>query len=176
VATRAVNMSVSLTDAWGLTSQALAYAVVDDTHTVASLILDLNAFVTNVDGASDAVPQRAHLSLVPALPGGVKTQVPTAYIPARVTEVGEISFSVSGSARKYTFVLPAVSNATTVKNGKNLITLSGALATFIATALGAGSAITSYASADARALSAYRNAFIGDRSKRKQQKAATNES
>jgi predicted N-acyltransferase len=106
-----VRISATIVDEWGIEASTALYATADDSQTLAGLDGEVSAFVTALDNSTDGVIKQARVTVFPVLPTGIKA---TAAAGSRVEQTGEIGFLATGSAKRYTAAIPALSNGATV--------------------------------------------------------------
>jgi hypothetical protein len=111
-----VEVSASIVDAWGIPASTVMYASADNTKTLADLETEMGSWVTALDNATDGVIKQARVTLFPALPGGVK-----AAAGSRVEQTGVLGFLATGSDKRYSAAIPALSNGATVLNGDRIV-------------------------------------------------------
>jgi cell shape-determining protein MreC len=118
MAEQPVVVSMTFVDEWGTEASAPFYAQADDTKTIAALVTEAQALVSAVDATSDAYLRRMRLELFPALPGGVKTAAATG---ARIEQTGLLGFTATGTSKRYSATIPAISNGATVLSGDRIV-------------------------------------------------------
>lgn len=116
-----VRISATIVDEWGIEASTSFNADADDTKTLAALDTEVSAFLTALDGTTDGLLKSARVTILPALPGGIKT---AAAAGSRVEQTGVLGFSTSGTNKRYSVDIPALSNGSTVLSG-NRIVLTG---------------------------------------------------
>lgn len=106
-----VRVSATIVDEWGIEASTAMYATADDSQTLAGLDTEVNAWVTALDNATDGVIKQSRVTIFPALPGGIKA---AAAAGSRVEQTGELGFVATGSSKRYSASIPALSNGATV--------------------------------------------------------------
>lgn len=106
-----VRISATIVDEWGIEASTALYATADDTQTLAGLDGEVNAFVTALDNSTDGVIKQARVTIFPTLPTSVKA---AALAGSRVEQTGELGFLATGSSKRYSAAIPALSNGGTV--------------------------------------------------------------
>jgi len=160
-----VRVSATISDEWGITASTDAYAQADDSQTVAVLVTSVNAFISALDAATSGQITASRVTILPALPGGVKT-VPVA--GSRVEQTGLLGFSSAGTNKKWSLNIPALSNATTVLSGDSMVVnvTTDPLGILIAL-LTTGVTLLKWANAHSQDIQAFIDALIGFHKKRK---------
>jgi len=113
-----VRVSATLVDEWGIEASTAMFALADDTKTLAATDIELGNWLVAVDAMSDGYIKEARLTLFPTLPGGIKT---TATAGGRVEQTGLLGFHASGSQKRYSAAIPALSNGGTVLSGDRIV-------------------------------------------------------
>lgn len=113
-----VRISATIVDEWGIEASTAFYAQADDTQTIAALGTEIASFLSALDGTTDGYLKGARITILPALPGGVKTAAATG---SRVEQTGLLGFAVTGSSKRASFNVPAVSNGATVLSGDRIV-------------------------------------------------------
>jgi len=112
-----MQISARIRDAWGTETSTLIYGEMDDTEDLTSVEALAQTVIGALDGCTDGVITEAHITL-PIVPTGVKA---TAGTGARVEQTGLLGFSATGTTKKYSLAIPAVSNAGTVLNVDRIV-------------------------------------------------------
>jgi len=158
-------VSATIVDELGIEASAPFYALLDSTQTLASIMTQVNAFWTALDLTTDGYMRKVKLEIVPAVPTGVKT---AAAAGSRVEQTGLLGFSASGTTKRYSGAIPALSNGSTVFNaGKIALVTSdpvGALITILTTVATALEWINDHG----QAISGFVDALVSFRKKRRQ--------
>lgn len=113
-----VRVSATFVDEWGTEDSAPYFATANDTQTIAALGAEVQAWVTAMDNASDAMITAVRLTLFPTLPGGIKTAAGNG---SRVEQQGLLGFSVTGTSKRYSSRIPAIGNGGTVLAGNRIV-------------------------------------------------------
>jgi len=113
-----VRISATVVDEWGIEASAPFYGQANDASTIAAMETELSAFLTALDATTDGYIKSARLTLFPSLPTGIKT---AAAAGSRVEQTGLLGFSASGTSKRYTADIPALSNGATVMSGDRIV-------------------------------------------------------
>lgn len=113
-----VRVSATIVDEWGIEASTVFYAQADDSKTIADLGTEISSFLVGLDGVTDGELRAARITILPALPGGIKTAAATG---SRVEQTGLLGFSVTGAAKRYSAAIPAISNGGTVLSGDRIV-------------------------------------------------------
>ena len=70
--TELANFSITLQDELGVEASNTYYALLDTTQTIADLIAAQNSLIGVVDAITDGKVIRSGITILPALPGGIK--------------------------------------------------------------------------------------------------------
>jgi len=116
-----VRISATIVDEWGIEASSVYYAQADDSKTIAAMVTEVDAFIVGLDGVTDGEIRAARVTILPALPGGIKT---AAAAGSRVEQTGLLGFSATGTTKRYSAAIPALSNGNTVLSGDRIV-LSG---------------------------------------------------
>jgi hypothetical protein len=166
-----VVVSATLVDSWGTEASAPAYALADDTKTLAEVVTEANAYFAALDGASDAYIRRTKIELIPALPGGIKTGASAT--GAKVEQTGLLGFTVDGTSKRYSLAIPAVSDGVLVADRMTLG--AGGIATLLAILTAVGTALK-WANDHNQEINEFVDALVSFRKKRKQLQRSSIES
>src|ERR1039458_624808 len=118
-----VRISATIVDEWGIEASTALYATADDSQTLAGLDGEVSAFVTALDNSTDGVIKQARVTVFPVLPTDIKAP---AGAGSRVEQTGEIGFLATGSAKRYTAAIPALSNGATVLAADRIVPIGRA--------------------------------------------------
>jgi hypothetical protein len=163
MARQSVVVSATIVDSWGTEAAAAAYALADDTKTLAQVIADADLYFVALDAVTDGFIRRVKLTIEPPVPGGVKTAA--LGTGAKVEQTGVLNFSATGTSKRYGLAIPAVADSTLVADRMTLG--AGAMATFIALLVAVGTAIE-WANDHSQQIVAFVDALVSFRKKRKQ--------
>ena len=161
-----VRVSATIKDSWGIEASTAAYANLEvDTATIADVVSDWSDWVSALDNATDGQIIRSDISISPSLPGDVKGSPVSG---SRVEQTGLLGFSATGTTKRYSFPIPALANGASVLSGDRMVMTSGfpipALEDVLTTA---GAALT-WCNDHHQEISAFLDALISFRKKRKQ--------
>jgi len=166
MASQPAVLSATIVDKWGIEASAPFYALVDDSKTVAAMLAEADAFWSALDLCTDGYIRRVRLELVPAIPGGVKTAAVAT--GATVEQTGLLGFSATGTSKRYSGTIPAISDGATVLSADRIVLNTvdpvGALI-FILTTVGT---VLKWANEHNQQITAFVDALVSFRKKRKQ--------
>lgn len=158
-------VSATIVDELGIEASAPFYALLDSGQTLAAIMADVNAFWAALDLCTDGHMRKVKLEIVPALPTGVKT---AAVAGSRVEQTGLLGFSATGTTKRYSGAIPALSNTTSVFNAGKIVLVTsdpvGALITILTTVATAIAWLNDHG----QEISAFVDALVSFRKKRKQ--------
>lgn len=162
----AVRVSATIKDSWGLEASTAGYATLPvDTSTVANLVTDWSAWVSALDAITDGYISRSDIVITPALPGGIKS---SANAGSRVEQTGLLGFSATGTTKRYSFPVPALSNGASVLSGDRLLLTAGFPVPSFDTILTSAGVALKWANEHNQEIVAFLDAIISFRKKRKQ--------
>lgn len=118
MATVPVRVSATLVDEWGISDSTAMFAQANDTQTIAAMDIELKNWLVALDAMSDGYIKDARLTLFPSLPTSVKT---AANSGSRVEQQGLLGFKATGSSKRYSAKVPALSNGGTVLSGDRIV-------------------------------------------------------
>jgi len=156
--TLAIRMEATIVDELGVQAETSVYALIDPSASFSTILTQLNAWLTDLDGCTDGQIIGAELEVLPALPGGLKT-APVA--GSRVEQTGVLAFDAEGDSHQWATAIPALSNSPTVINGGKVVVTTGAPAQVLASLLaGGGTAQLAWTNSASQALTAATSALI----------------
>lgn len=169
MAEQPVILSATIVDEWGIEASAPFYAQADDSQTVAAMMSEAGNFWRALDAATDGYIRKVRLELLPVVGTGGITGLKTgAATGSRVEQTGLLGFVASGSTKRYSGSIPAVSNDATVLNGDRMV-LSGAdpigLLVAILTTVGT---VLKWCNEHNQEITKFLDALVSFRKKRKQ--------
>ena len=160
-----VRVSTTIVDEWGIEASTAFYAEADDTQTIALLGTEVASWLTAVDGVTAGYLKNGRITLFPALPGGVKTAAASG---SRVEQTAVLGFLATGSSKRASFDVPAVSNGATVMSGDRIVlTAIDPVGVLIAILTTVGTVLT-WCNAHNQQITAFVDALVGFHKKRKQ--------
>lgn len=167
-----VRVSATVIDEMGIEASTVFYAQANDGSTVAAMVTEANDLISALDATTDGYIKQARITIIPALPGGIKT---VASSGSRVEQTGLLGFGSSGTTKRYSAAIPALSNGGTVFSAAtDRIVLTGAdpvgLLIAILTTLGT---VLHWCNAHNQAINAFIDAIVAFRKKRKQLQRAS---
>lgn len=168
MAEQPVVISATIVDKDGIEASAPAYAQADDTKTLAALVTEANAYWTALDAVTDGFIRKVRIELVPPLPGGLKGAAVATGAPVEKNAL--LGFSASGTTKRYSLDIPAVSDS--VESGNRLTLGSGALPTLIAILTTVGT-VLKWCNDHNQQIANFVDALIAYRKKRKQQQRSS---
>ena len=113
-----VRVSATIVDEWGIEASAPFYAQALDSQTIAALGVEVGNWATALDAVTAGYIKNIRLTLFPALPGGVKTAAASG---SRVEQTGLLGFLPTGTTKRYSAPVPAISNGATVMSGDRIV-------------------------------------------------------
>jgi hypothetical protein len=156
------RFSLTFLDALGTEVASTYYGQVNDTGTVAQLIEDWQDLAETVEATSSAQLTAGKITLIPALPGGIKV-APTS--DSRLPQLGILGFGIAGSSYRYNAQIPSISSSLIGHDDKIVIS-SGPVNTLITFLLGAAT-LTTWCTEHAQGLLALKDAVIAFRKRGK---------
>jgi hypothetical protein len=169
--TTPVEFSATVVDEWGIEASTPFYAVVDPAMTVTQLAAQLAQLITTLDTATDGYIRRNAITILPALPGGIKT---AASAGSRVEQTGIINFGsvgatvTSASTKRWGATIPALSNGATVLSGDRIVLTGADPVGLLVTLLTTVGTLIVWANAHQQQLTAFKDALVSFRKRRKQ--------
>lgn len=106
-----VQFSGTIIDGMVIPATALSYLALPDTATLAQMQSALGVWAAAVDGCTDGAFTQVFATLAPSLPGGLKAPTGATWSASRVAQTGVITFSATGTTRRYSQAIPALSNS-----------------------------------------------------------------
>jgi hypothetical protein len=165
-----VVVSATVADEWGITASSPFYANADDSKTIAALVTEMSDMITALDGTTDGVIKGVSLSIKPALPGGIKTGAASG---SRVEQTGLLGFKATGTSKRYSAAIPAVSNGGTVLSGDRIVLTAldpvGVLITILTTV----GTVLHWCNEHSQQIVSFLDALVAFRKKRKQLQRAS---
>ena len=159
-----VVVSYTVEDEWGIKASSAAYALADPTKTITQLEAEVSAYIAAVDGVTDGVITENRVSIQPALPGGIKTAAKSG---SRVEQTGLLGFRASGTSKRYSLDVPALSNTSTVLSGDRIQLSAGVVTTLLAI-LTTAATVFAWCNEHSQQISSFLDALIAFHKKRKQ--------
>lgn len=163
MARQPIVVSATVVDSWGTEASAPAYALADDTKTLAQVVTEAQAYFVALDGVTDGFIRRTRITIEPLLPDGIKTAA--IGTGAKVEQTGLLNFSASGTTKRYGLAIPAVSDG--VLTADRLTLGTGAIDTLTTLLLAVGTALE-WANDHSQQILALVDALVSFRKKRKQ--------
>lgn len=160
-----VRVSATIVDEWGIEASTALYATADDSQTLALLDTEVSNMMTALDAVSDGYIRDARVTIFPTLPGGIKA---TANAGSRVEQTGLLGFHATGSTKRYSAAIPALSNGSTVLGGDRIVlTVSDPVGLLIKILTTVGT-VLSWANEHYQLIQKFVDALVAYRKKRKQ--------
>lgn len=160
-----VRISATIVDEWGIEASTAYYAQANDAETLAALDTEVSAWTTAIDGVTAGYIKSVRVTLFPTLPGGIKTAAASG---SRVEQTAVLGFVSTGSSKRASFDVPAVSNGATVLSGDRIVLTSvdpvGVLVTILTTV---GTVLT-WCNQHNQQITAFVDALVAFHKKRKQ--------
>lgn len=174
MATVPVRLSATIKDSSGIDASTAFFAQADDTQTLAALDTEVAAWVTALDNCTDGVITEARATLFPALPGGIKASAVTDSAGGSDAEkIGLLGFAVSGTTKRYSVAIPAISNgATVVSNDRIVLTVTDPVGLLIKILTTVGT-VLSWCSDHNQLLTKFVDALIAYRRKEKERRRSS---
>lgn len=157
-----VTLSARVLDDLGVEQAVTMYVEADDAQTLAQLTAAWQNWVTLLDGVTAGQITTGKVSIGPDLPGGLKG-APVA--GSRVEAGAVLNWTHAGANKRAGFFIPAL-KAAAIAGGKVLLTqtdVAALLAAVLAPIAGG-----TYANETFQALTAFRDAFLAFRKRRRQ--------
>ncbi len=107
-----VQFSGTIVDGMVIPGNVVSYISLPDDSTLLNLQAALGVWAQAVDGCVDGAFTEVFATLTPTLPGGLKAATGAIWFASRIAQTGVISFSASGTSRRFGQALPALSNST----------------------------------------------------------------
>lgn len=118
MATVPVRISATIVDEWGIEASTAFYANADDTQTLAAMDTEVHNFLVALDGTTDGYIKSSRVTILPILPTSIKTAAASG---SRVEQTGILGFTATGSNKRASFDIPAISNGATVLTGDRIV-------------------------------------------------------
>lgn len=106
----------TIVDGQSIPGQVVAYVTLPEDSTLLNLQAAMGVWAQAVDACVDGAFTQVVASLVPGLPGGLKGATGATWASSRIAQTGIITFSASGTTRRYGQALPSLSNSTIAMN------------------------------------------------------------
>jgi len=165
MATIPVRVSVTVVDEWGTEASTDQYAQCSDTNTVAAMETEVTAWINAIDAITSGYIKNVRLTLFPSLPTGVKSAAASG---SRVEQTGLLGFNANGTAKRYTFDIPSISDGATVLNGDRVVlTALDPVAVLIAILTTVGTVLT-WCNEHNQQINKFIDTMVGFHKKRKQ--------
>jgi len=116
-----IQISAQITDEWGAKASTVVYGRMADTAELFDLVLEAQAILSELDQASDGLISEARATLHIPFTGSKLVPV----VGSRVEQTGLLGFSATGSNKRYSFAVPALSNASDVLVGDRIVLTPG---------------------------------------------------
>lgn len=164
-----VQFSGTIIDGMVIPATVISYLALPDTATLAQMQSALGVWASALDGCTDGAFTQVFATVAPRLPDGLKAATGVTWLDSRVSQTGVITFSATGTTRRYGQPIPALSNS--VISGGQVDIASAAIAALISLMLNPTGFFTNLqqeslvAALDAL-LSFWQYAFIPRRSQR----------
>ncbi len=160
-----VRISATIVDEWGIEASTAFYAQASDAETIAALDTEVSAWTTALDGVTNGYIKQVRVTLFPTLPGGVKTAAATG---SRVEQTAVLGFVSTGSSKRASFDVPAVSDGATVLSGDRIVlTAVDPVGVLIAILTTVGTVLT-WCNQHNQAITAFVDAMVAFHKKRRQ--------
>ena len=160
-----IVVSATLVDELGIEASAPFYALADSSQTLAAIMTQAQDFWVALDACTDAYMRKVKVEIVPAVPTSVKTAAVTG---SRVEQTGLLGFNATGTTKRYSGAIPALSNGSTVFNAGKIVLVTsdpvGQLITILTTVVTAIAWINDHG----QQINAFLDALVSFRKKRKQ--------
>jgi hypothetical protein len=125
-----VQFKGTVVDGMAIPGQVISYLSLPDTSTLAQMASAIGVWAAAVDGCIDGAFQQVLATLAPTLPGGLKAATGATWLASRIGQTGVLTFSATGTSRRYGQALPALSSAVIVAD--NVDMTNAAIAALIA--------------------------------------------
>lgn len=113
-----IRVSATIVDANNVQAIATCYAMVDPSSSITDIIGFYDTWVSNLDALIDGQIIAASFTVLPALPGGIKTSPVST---SRCMTTGILNFMATGSLNRWGFAIPALSQSSTVQSGGKFV-------------------------------------------------------
>lgn len=125
-----VQFRGTLVDGMVLPGSVVSYLNLPDTATLAQLQSAAGVWAAALDPCMDVAFTALSAAIVPSLPGGLKGATGATWLASRMAQTGTITFSATGTSRRYGQAIPGLANATI--SGGQLDMANAAIAALIA--------------------------------------------
>jgi hypothetical protein len=112
VADLPVRFQGTVIDGMSIPGQVVSYLALPEDSTLNNLQAAVGVWAQAVDGCIDGAFSQVLATLAPALPGGLKGATGATWAASRIGQTGVLSFSATGTSRRYGQALPALATAT----------------------------------------------------------------
>jgi len=169
MAEQPVVVSATIVDAWGIEASTAFYAQADDTQTVAALLVDAGNFYRALDATTDGYIKKVRIELLPVLgTGGITGLATSPSGTSRVEQTGLLGFSATGSTKRYTAAIPALSDGATVLVGDRIVLTAIDPVGVLIGLLTAAATVLKWCNEHNQQIAAFIDALVAFRKKRKQ--------
>lgn len=160
-----VRVSATIVDEWGIEASTAMYATANDAQTIAGLETEVNSWVSALDATTGGQIKQSRVTIFPTLPTTIKA---TAVAGSRVEQTGELGFLATGSSKRYSAAIPALSNgATVLAVDRIVLTVSDPIPLLILLLTTIGT-VLSWANEHYQLLQKFVDAVVAYRKKRRQ--------
>jgi hypothetical protein len=164
-----IRVSATIKDEWGIEASTAFFGSADDTQTLALVDTQCTTLLADLDACTGGQITAARVTVFPSL-AGLKT-APAA--GARVEQTGLLGFSATGTTKRYTASIPALSNGATVLSGDRIVLTGVDPVGVLIALLTAVGTIVRWVSDHNQAILAFIDAIVAFRKKRKQLQRAS---
>jgi len=158
-------VSATIVDELGIEASAPFYALLDSGQTLAAIMTEVNAFWTALSLCTDGYIKKVKLEIVPAVPTGATT---VASVGSRVEQTGLLGFSATGTTKRYSGAIPALSNQTSVFNAGKIVLTGGDPVGALITILTTVATALAWINDHGQEIQAFTDALVSFRKKRRQ--------
>jgi hypothetical protein len=166
-----VEFSQTVVDEWGIEASTPAYAMIDGAMTVTQLVAQANTLVADLDAATGGQITKQRVTILPVLPGGIKTG-PVA--GSRVEQTGLVGFGSVGATvtsatdKRWSYAIPAIANTPTVLSGDRIVLTGADPVGVLITLLTTVGTLIIWCNNHQQQITAFKDALIAFRKRRKQ--------
>ena len=171
MAEQPVVVSATIVDAWGIEASAPFYAQADDAQTIAALLVEAGNFFRALDATTDGYIKKVRIELLPVLGTGPGDMTGLSTSPSgtsRVEQTGLLGFSATGSTKRYTAAIPALSDGATVLVGDRIVLTAIDPVGVLIGLLTAAATVLKWCNEHNQQIVAFIDALVAFRKKRKQ--------
>lgn len=165
-----VRLSAKIIDGMNVEAFTTAYALIDPTASWSDVLAFLSDWLTALDACTDGQITNGTITALPDLPGGLKS-APTS--GSRVEQTGVLNFFATGTTRRWSEIIPALSNDASVTSGGKIVLTSGHPVPALTGVLLGGTAPVEWTNSYQQVLSAFDGALISFRQYNRQLAVAT---